>query len=120
MEKMISCCGITCSECPAFKATKMNDDNERKRVAELWTKEYGRLVGIGDINCDGCLSQGTRVFAYCNICEIRRCAQNRKLANCAHCQDYKCEKLAKLHEQAPKLKETLDAINRAVKSEASV
>lgn len=41
MEKIIAHCGITCSDCPTFMATKMNDDAERKRVAELGTKEYG-------------------------------------------------------------------------------
>jgi hypothetical protein len=30
------------------------------------------------------------------------------MKNCAYCGDYKCEKLFKLHEQAPKAKETLD------------
>lgn len=41
MEKIMAYCGITCSDCPTFMATKMNDDAERKRVAELGTKEYG-------------------------------------------------------------------------------
>ena len=32
MEKMIAFCGIVCAECPAFLATKMDDDNERKKI----------------------------------------------------------------------------------------
>jgi len=112
MEKMISFCGITCTECPTFIATKKNDDTERKKVAELWTKEYGRPFKIEDINCEGCLSNGNRVFAYCNICEIRKCGREKNLRNCAYCDEYKCERLTKLHEQAPKLKKTLDSVRK--------
>jgi RecJ-like exonuclease len=107
MEKTIAYCGITCSDCPTFKATKTNDNAERKRVAELWTKEYGHPFKSEDINCESCQTRGTRVFSYCNICEIRKCGQQKNVKNCAYCEDYKCEKLSKLHEQAPKLKETL-------------
>jgi len=114
MDGIVACCGITCSDCPAFNATRRDDDAERKKVADLWTKEYGRAFKIEDINCDGCLSRGSRVFNYCNMCEIRKCGQERNVSNCAYCSDYKCEKLAKLHEQAPKAKETLDKIRVSV------
>ena len=114
MEKIVSCCGITCSDCPAFKATKMNDDAERKKVAELWTKQYSHPIKAEDINCEGCLTKGTRVFNYTRICEIRKCGQGRNLKNCAYCGDYKCEKLSKLHEQAPELRQTLDAIHASL------
>jgi len=114
MEKVVAYCGITCSDCPTFIATRKDDDVERKRVADLWTKEYGHEFKMGDINCDGCLTRGTRVFNYCNVCEIRKCGQQRNVRNCAYCDDYKCEKLSKLHEQAPKAKETLDGIRKSV------
>ena len=115
MENIIAHCGIVRSDCPTFKATKMNSDVERKRVAELWTKQYGRPFKPEDINCDGCLTTGTRVFSYAGICEIRKCAQKRNLKNCAYCDDYKCEKISKLHEQAPKAKETLDTVRNNLK-----
>jgi len=107
MEKIVAYCGITCSDCPTFKATQTNDDAERRRVAELWTKEYGHTFKSEGINCESCQTRGTRVFSYCNICEIRKCGQQKNVKNCAYCDDYKCEKLSKLHEQAPKAKETL-------------
>lgn len=114
MEKIISCCGIVCSDCPTYLATRANDDAERKRVAELWTKQYGRPFKPEDINCDSCQSRGTRVFAYTGVCEIRKCAHGKALKNCAYCDDYKCEKLSKLHEQAPQLKETLDQVRSSL------
>ena len=114
MEKVIAYCGITCSDYPTFGATKMDDDAERKRVAELWTKQYGHAFKPEDINCDSCLTRGTRVFNYCNICEIRKCGREKNVENCACCDDYKCERLSKLHQQAPKAKETLEEIHRNV------
>ena len=114
MERIIAYCGITCSDCCTFIATKMNDDAERKKVAEMWTKQYATPFKPEDINCDGCLTNGTRVFNYTEICEIRKCGQEKKVKNCAHCDDYKCEKISKLHEQAPKAKETLDQIRRSL------
>jgi hypothetical protein len=114
VEKIIACCGIACSDCPTFNATKMDDDVERKKVADLWTKQYGHPFKAEDINCNGCLTEGPRVFNYCNICEIRKCGRERHVKNCAYCNDYKCEKLSKLHEQAPKVKETLDAIHKSL------
>jgi hypothetical protein len=114
MEKVIAYCGITCSDCPTFMATKADDDAERKRVAEQWTKEYGHPIKPEDINCDGCLTSGTRVFNYVEICEIRKCGQRRNVKNCAYCDDYKCDKISKLHEQAPKAKETLDETRRSM------
>ena len=117
MENIIAHCGIVCSDCPTFKATKMNSDAERKRVAELWTKQYGRPFKPEEINCDGCLTRGTRVFSYVGICEIRKCAQKRNLKNCAYCGDYNCEKISKLHEQAPKAKETLDNVRNNLKKD---
>jgi len=34
MNKMIAFCGLNCTECPAFIATRKDDDEERKKVSE--------------------------------------------------------------------------------------
>jgi hypothetical protein len=110
MERIVSYCGITCSECPAFLATQKSDNTERKRVAELWTKEYGHEFKPSDINCDGCTSNSKRVFTYCTICGIRKCGTEKKVKNCAFCADYPCEKLSQVHAANTKAKETLNNI----------
>ena len=112
MEKMIGCCGIVCSDCPVLVATQKNDDAERKRVAEIFTKQYGREYKPEDINCDGCLSDSLRIFSYCNVCEIRKCGREKNVKNCAYCVDYPCEKLSKLFAEYSKAKETLDEVRR--------
>lgn len=110
MESIIAVCGLTCSECPAYKATQSDDDQERKRVAETWSKQYGTDLKPEDINCDGCTALDGKHFGYCSQCEIRACGLGRNVANCAHCSDYACEKLGKFFDMVPQAKETLDAI----------
>lgn len=113
MEKMIAFCGIVCSDCPTYKATQMDDDAERKRVAELWTKQYGTEHKVEDINCDGCLSKGPRIYSYCNSCEIRKCGQEKSVENCAYCEEYACDKLSKLFEEYRPAREVLDEIRKS-------
>lgn len=110
MDRIVAYCGIICSDCPTFKATQMDDDAERKKVAELWTKQYGAEHRIEDINCDGCISKGPRIYRYCNTCEIRKCGQERNVENCAYCEEYTCEKLSKLFAEYKPAKEVLDKI----------
>jgi len=111
MDKMIAFCGLICSECPAFIATQKDDDNERKKVAELWAKEYNSPdLKPEDINCDGCLSENGRLFGYCKTCDIRSCALEKNAKNCAYCDDYACEKLVKFFDMAPEAKNNLDEI----------
>lgn len=110
MEKMIGYCGIICSDCPVFLAAKKNDGAERKRVAKLFTKEYGRTCKPEDIDCEGCLSNSQRVFAYCALCEIRKCGRGSKIKNCADCIEYPCGKLGELFDKYPKAKNTLDEV----------
>ena len=113
MEKMIAFCGTVCTECPAFLATKRDDDNERGKIAESWSKQYNADIKPEDINCEGCLSEGRKIFGYCNVCEIRKCGQEKGLKNCAYCGEYICEKLNKFFEIAPEGKTTLDEIRKS-------
>ena len=63
-ERVVGFCGIVCSDCPVFKATLNNDDEERKRVAELFTKQYGREYKAEDVNCNGCISKSQQIFSF--------------------------------------------------------
>ena len=114
MEKIIAYCGITCTECAAFIATKNDDDAKRKETAELWSKEYHHDFKPEDINCEGCLPGAGKVFSYCNICEIRKCGQEKGVENCAYCGDYACQKLEKFFEMAPMFRATLDEIRKGL------
>jgi hypothetical protein len=112
MEKLIAVCGINCSGCPAYIATQKDDDDERKKVAEMWFKQYDHEFKPQDINCDGCVVVKGRHIGYCNECEIRKCGLEKELRNCAYCDDYACEKLTKFLDKAPELKKNLEEIRK--------
>jgi len=114
MEKIIAFCGEVCTDCPAFIATKNNDNDKRRETAELWSKKYNHDFKLEDINCDGCLSRTGRVIGYSNICEIRKCGREKGVENCAYCGEYICETLAKFFDIVPANKATLDKIRQGL------
>ena len=107
---MISICGLPCGECGAYIATRENDDQKRKEVAELWSKEYKSYIKPEDINCKGCASDSDVLFSFTQVCEIRKCAREKTVANCAYCDEYACEKLEGFFKMVPDAKKNLDAI----------
>ena len=114
MERIVGVCGLTCTECPAYKATQKDDDEERKRVAEKWSKEFSAEIKPEAINCDGCTVLDGKHFSHCGQCEIRACGLGKEVENCAHCADYACEKLGKFFEMAPGARATLDGIKESL------
>ena len=100
-EKYIAICGLDCGVCPAFIATKNNDDKLREKTAKEWTERYKESnrnrppIKPEEINCCGCLSDGP-VYFNCKRCEIRKCGFDKGIKNCQECKDYKCEKLVEL------------------------
>jgi hypothetical protein len=112
MEKMIAFCGINRVECPTFLATQENSDQKRERVVKRWYKDYHMQIKPEDINCDRCLSETGRLFSHCNVCEIRKCGQEKKLINCAYCDEYPCQKLNNFFVRVPYGKANLEEIRK--------
>jgi hypothetical protein len=100
-EKHIAICGLNCSSCAVFIATKNNDDKLREKTAKEWTQRYVASnrnrppLKPEEINCRGCLSAGP-VYFHCLKCEIRKCGFGREIKNCKGCKEYKCAKLIEL------------------------
>jgi hypothetical protein len=115
MEKMIAFCGINCAACPAFIAYKTDDDELRKKTAEDWSKAFGTEIPSEAVNCVGCLAPSGVQISYCKECGIRRCASEKHVENCAHCDDYICEQLEKFHEKAVDAKKNLEEIQQHLK-----
>lgn len=115
MSKMIGSCGIICSDCPAYLATKNNDDDLRKTTAVDWSKMYKSDIKPDDIFCSGCIQAEGRLFGHCSVCEIRKCSRERNLPNCAHCDDYPCEKIIEFFGYVPDAKLTLERIKNSIK-----
>jgi len=110
MEKMIAYCGLVCSDCPTFLATKNDDDAARAKTAAFYSEKFGFNLTPEDINCDGCLSKGGKLIAYCKACDIRQCCREKGLDNCAVCDDQPCDKLTKFHQFSPDAKTCFDSL----------
>jgi hypothetical protein len=110
MEEMIAYCGLACTACPALIATRNDDDDERTRVARMWSEQFKVDIKPEDINCAGCLSTIEPLFSHCRVCEIRQCGLDRQVMNCAHCDEYACDKLTKFLDMVPEAKSTLENI----------
>ena len=109
-EKIIAYCGIICNECPAFVATKENNNDKRKKTAEEWSKEFNTTMTAEEINCTGCNVPGPK-FTHCKeTCEIRKCGLEKEIQNCAYCDQYACEKLKGFFKMVPGCEETLNKI----------
>jgi Protein of unknown function (DUF3795) len=110
MEPMIACCGLVCTDCPTYLATQADDDAAREKTAKEWSKLYGAEIKPEQINCDGCQSEGGRLFGHCLECKIRSCAHDRGFVTCAECPDYSCEQLEQVLQYVPDARAKLEAM----------
>jgi len=110
METMTGVCGLTCTECPAFIATRSGDAATLEVLAKTWSKEYNAQLTAEDCSCVGCHSATGPWMAHCAACEIRACGTENAVENCSECQHYACDKLAKFFEFVPEAKATLDRL----------
>jgi hypothetical protein len=112
MEEKLAYCGLLCQGCAIYLATREKDDGKRHKmrvdIAEQIKKLYGEECRPEDVtDCDGCESEA-RLFSGCSRCEIRKCARQKGVENCAHCSEYACEKLKELFVTDPEAKKRLD------------
>ena len=114
MNEMIAFCGLDCHQCGAFLATRDDDNEKRREVADLWSREYGADIKAQDIHCEGCLTVSGIVFGHCDVCEIRKCGQAKGVTNCAYCRDYVCSTLVEFFTMVPEAKARLDGIKEGL------
>jgi hypothetical protein len=112
LSEMIAYCGLNCAVCKAFVATQTGDSDRKKQLAEHWSQEQKAVFKPEDINCEGCKSK--TLSGWCRkICQIRPCAEEKKVKTCAHCEDYICSKLKGFLSNEPVAKENLEKIREA-------
>ena len=77
--------------------------------AQQIKKIYGTECKTEDLgDCDGCKTESGRLFSGCSKCQVRKCARERGVENCAHCDEYPCEELEKLSAKEPEVKKRLE------------
>ena len=119
MPEALAYCGLVCASCPIHLATLESDNAEQARmraeIVRLCQEHYGVAYTREDIgDCDGCRSEGGRLFSSSRDCTIRNCARQKGLANCAHCDEYPCAKLEAFFATEPAAKARLDEMKRAL------
>jgi hypothetical protein len=92
----IAYCGLDCSGCDVYQATKLDSDDIRQKYADKVFSQFKIKIEPETINCHGCRDERPKT-GYCAMCEVRKCTIDRGLENCAYCEDYGCEKLTKVH-----------------------
>jgi len=113
MTNMIAYCGLDCTKCDAFKATKSRNLALKRTIAERWTKELKTNIGPADVDCRGCKS--STLSAWCQrFCKIRPCAEARGVETCAHCEDYPCAELERFLSTEQAAKENLERIRQTL------
>ncbi|MCG8565076.1 MAG: DUF3795 domain-containing protein [Desulfobacterales bacterium] len=113
MEETIAFCGLDCSQCPSFLATRADDDKARNQVSKWLARTYDIHIPPREINCDGCQDKNGRRLSYCAQCKVRACAVAKEFSTCAQCPDQPCADLKTFHAFSP---EAEKAFNRLVKT----
>jgi len=111
--KTLGMCGLDCAACPAFIASKTDDQALREKTAAEWSQQFQVELKPEDINCVGCLKVEGPHIGHCSECEIRQCGLARNVDNCALCPDYPCETIAGFLAKVPPAKANLDEVQRA-------
>lgn len=112
MHEMIAHCGLVCTDCPTFIATRNDDDRARAKTADYYRQAYGFDLKPEEINCDGCISDGGKLIGYCQTCAIRKCCRDKGLDHCAVCDQQPCDKLNQFHEFSPEAKKCFDRLRQ--------
>lgn len=111
MNKFIAYCGLDCEKCEARIATINNDDNLREKVAKKWSDLNKVAITKEMINCTGCRIEGIKTPFCDSLCEIRKCARNKKVKTCGDCNELmKCDKVKMITENNE------EALNNLVKT----
>lgn len=108
-ERIISVCGLVCSDCDAYKATQAGDEAWKERVAATWREMYRNpAIDVIAVTCDSCLATSGRLGGHCLECSIRACGLRHGVASCAWCPEFDgCAEIHDFMQFAPEVKEVL-------------
>jgi hypothetical protein len=115
MNEIIAYCGLSCHSCAIYLATREQDPKKKREmrvdIAKQIKEHYGQECKPEDVtDCDGCKTETGRLNSGSKNCHIRKCARQKGLENCAHCNEYPCEELEKLFTTDPDAEKRLNVI----------
>jgi hypothetical protein len=109
MAKVMSACGVLCSDCPAYRADEKGVEHQ-DRTAAAWQRIFGLSEAKENISCGGCLGPVERLFRTSRTCAARRCCRRKGFETCAECQVESCpdlEKAQSIWDNVPEIAKTL-------------
>ena len=89
--EILTRCGYRCDLCLAY-APNVKKHDQRQLLSDGWHTLYGFRIPPEEIVCEGCVSCEHPVLIDTS-CPVRPCVISRGIDNCAHCDDYVCDKL---------------------------
>ncbi len=115
MEENLAYCGLICHTCAIYLATREKNDEKRHKmrveIAQQIKEHYGEEYRPEDVtDCDGCRTEGGRLFSGSTNCHMRKCARQKHIENCAYCDEYSCQKLEEFFATYPEARKQLDQI----------
>ena len=90
MEKSIAFCGLVCSQCPVYIATKTNNEELKEKLAIEYSTDTFEFVKE-DMNCTGCHSVVGVNEKMRKECLMRKCGMHKSISHCAECNEYPCQ-----------------------------
>ncbi len=88
-KKMMSVCGVMCSECSAYLGAQKGIAHQRRTV-EAWDRIYDLKETPENISCGGCLGSDKDLFHTSGRCKARRCCRRKGFRSCAECSMDPC------------------------------
>lgn len=107
--KMMSACGVLCSDCPAYHGDAKGVAHQKRTVA-AWARIYKLNESIENIRCGGCLGPDEELFHTSRTCKARQCCGSKGFGTCAECSVEGCPDLEKAQlvwDQVPHLAKDL-------------
>ncbi|RNC66999.1 DUF3795 domain-containing protein [Proteiniphilum sp. X52] len=108
MKQLIACCGLDCESCDARIATVTNDNELREKTAQKWSELNNTEITAEHINCMGCRFDGAKTVFCSNLCEIRKCVDEKGFNTCGDCKELNnCQIVGAIFQHNPSAKENL-------------
>lgn len=111
MDKLMSACGVMCSECGAYLAASKGPAYQQQ-VADAWRRIYGLDEATANISCKGCLGSDEDVFHTSIHCAARRCCRANRFTSCAECPNQLCgylERAQSVWDEVPQIGRSLSS-----------
>lgn len=96
-KEVFGACGLNCKSCEAYIATRLNDKQSLKEVANKWSQYNNCTITPRDVKCQGCMTKSEVKSTYCDMCIIKTCAESKKYDGCYKCKRTDtCKHLARM------------------------